>query len=194
MSAAFIPLADIVQIVLAGCALWLAWETRGLRRATFALLTETQRASRVGLTPYLFLEVDRDAKTGFYRLNLVNESTALAVQVDCFIYDSANKHYLQFLQLTHSKPSDDDEPELLRTFATAEEATARVVRRNPGVGETAIGQIIACGSRSAAIAFFQDVEQRLYATRRFFSEEQGTIVHLKQERLLLSRVLDGRAQ
>lgn len=157
------------------------------------LLAETRRVSRLTLAPYLFLEVARDDK-GQYQLNVVNESTALAVQVDCFIYDAVNKHYIQFVQLTHSKPEDEDVPERLPAVASRQDATARVKRRNPGAPAGPVEQLIDCGSRSAAIAVFQDAEQRLYATRRFFSEQDGKIVHIKQQRVLLANAVDGDEQ
>ena len=82
-----------LQIVLAVGAVWLARETKGLRKSTADLFVATQEAAVAQLRPFLIVELAQcesdDAMTTCwkYRCKVSNLTQALARRVQVMIYD-----------------------------------------------------------------------------------------------------------
>lgn len=174
-----------ISIVIAVCALWLAWETRGLRWATLDLLSATRRQIRLAMAPFMHVTI---AKTSGWELITNNVSSTLATELYGFLYDDGNKHYLRTTHKAHSKPTDQDRYDIWSAALTEAETLQYLTEHEPGADKDVCSDVIAHHpSEYFGVMFYHDTENRLYATRRNFKVgPNNEIVLLTLRRYLVS--------
>jgi hypothetical protein len=159
-------LGDLVSIAVAMFAFWLAWETRGLRRATLELLSATRRQTRLAIAPFIHIGI---TKAPSWVIHANNVSSALATEIYGFIYDASTNQYLRTSYKGHSKPGDYDEYDRWSAGLSKVEALRYLTEREANADEKSLVEIIDnCGAGHFAVMVYHDMENRLYTTRRDF--------------------------